>query len=118
MSLDVYLYAAVKCEHCGKANKSEQVLYTANITHNLSMMAQAAGLYTVLWCPEEIDLTLAVDLIRSLEIGRDTLTIHASQFKAMNPKNGWGTYDDLLEFVENYLDACREHGSAYVVASV
>lgn len=117
MSLDVYLYAPTECEHCGKPSKSTEVLYTSNITHNLSGMADAAGLYDVLWRPDERFYTHAKQLIPPLKSGLARLKAHAADYTAMNPKNGWGKYEYLVDFVENYLQACKSYPKSYVIAS-
>jgi hypothetical protein len=30
-------------------------------------------------------------------------------YKEFNPANGWGSYEGLVKFTENYLKACREY---------
>jgi len=52
MSLDVYLEVT-----------KPTTIFEANITHNLNRMAQAAGIYEALWCPDEIGITKAAQLI-------------------------------------------------------
>ena len=42
-------------------------VFTSNITHNLGKMAEAAGIYKHLWCPEEIGITKAKQLIQPLK---------------------------------------------------
>lgn len=51
MSLDITLYTPM-CAHCGRSGEG----YSANITHNLGAMAEAAGIYLALWRPEEIGI--------------------------------------------------------------
>lgn len=123
MSLDVSLYSEETfqvCPHCGtrctKLEERQEELYTANITHNLGGMAEAAGLYKPLWRPEEIGIKRASDLIPLLEKGLEALRIAPSTFKSLNPPNGWGNYEGLVKFVQNYLDACRKYPNAQVKA--
>lgn len=87
-----------------------------NITHNLSAMANAAGLYNVLWRPEEIGVTKAVQLIDPLSIGLHALQVSESDMKKLNPSNNWGDYEGLVQFVEHYLEACRSYPDADVRA--
>lgn len=89
-------------------------VYTANITHNLNHMADAAGIYNELWRPDEIGVTYARDLIEPLRSGLVRLASDPDKYKALNPENGWGTYEGLVGFVERYLDACRRHPNATV----
>lgn len=99
MSLDVYLL----CKHCG------QSVFSQNITHNLGNMASAAGLYQALWCPNEIGITKAAQLIPILENGINRLNKNPVEFKKYEPKNGWGTYADFVPWVAAYLEACIEN---------
>ncbi len=58
MSLDVYLEIM-----------QPAVVYESNITHNLTEMADAVGIYKYLWRPEELGITKAKDLIKPLADG-------------------------------------------------
>lgn len=88
-----------------------------NITHNLNVMAEAAGIYKELWRPDEIGITKASQLIAPLQAGLDLLLSDPDRFKQYNPKNGWGEYESLVEFVENYLEACEDNPDATVEVS-
>ena len=89
-------------------------VYWRNITHNLNDMAEAAGIYEHLWRPDEIGITKAKGLIRPLTEGLARLESDPDKFRRFNPSNGWGTYDGLVEFVREYLDACRQWPNAHV----
>src|ERR1044072_7170767 len=95
MSLDVYIMSRVKHnewqkkrenslaeagemkgliplieEYYGNREPDEkEELYWANITHNLGMMADAAGIYKQLWRPEELGIKKAGELIAPLTEG-------------------------------------------------
>jgi hypothetical protein len=92
-------------------------VFDANITHNLTTMAHAAGIYTCLWRPEEIGITHAGQLIEPLQRGLERLRAEPSQFIELEPANGWGTYADFVPWVERYLEACRENPYAEVSVS-
>lgn len=92
-------------------------VYDANITHNLNTMAGVAGIYMPLWRPEEIGIDTAEQLIEPLEKGLAELRADPDKYKVYNPDNGWGNYDLLVRFVENYLDACKTHPKAKVDVS-
>jgi hypothetical protein len=92
-------------------------VYSANITHNLNKMAGEAGIYEALWRPEEIGITKAGQLIEPLEKGLALMESDPGRFKAFNPKNGWGSYDGFVPWVEKYLSACREYPDADVCVS-
>jgi hypothetical protein len=116
MSLDVYLEAGpegdVPCEKCGAVG--EDRLFSRNITHNLGQMASAAGLYTLMWRPEEVGITKAEQLIKPLSEGLACLVAEPEKFQKFNPENGWGHYDGLVEFVKAYLGACQRYPHAKV----
>lgn len=105
MSLDVYLEKLVR-----------RPVFEGNITHNLGGMADAAGIYKALWRPEEIGVVHAWQLVDLLTDGLALLRSDPERFRAMEPDNGWGTYEGLCEFVEQYLAACKEHPDADVTA--
>lgn len=89
-------------------------VYEGNITHNLAAMADDAGLYLFLWRPEEVCIKYARELIPHLEEGLALLKSQPTRFKKFNPSNLWGDYEYLVKFVEQYLEACREHPDAEV----
>lgn len=93
-------------------------VFSANITHNLGEMAGYAGnLYKLLWRPEELFINRANELILPLEKSLQLLKSDPEYFKKYNPENGWGTYEGLVIFVENYLRACKEYPDADIHVS-
>jgi hypothetical protein len=92
-------------------------VYSENITHNLGAMAKEAGIYGCLWRPDEMKITKAKELIEPLREGLHNLKSEPERYKKFNPENGWGSYDVLVSFVENYLNACYEHPDADVEVS-
>lgn len=121
MSLDLRLYMPTKesgaCSNdCGHEclKDAETRVYDANITHNLVRMAAAAGIYEVLWYPEDLKITKAGDLIPFLTAGLDKLQADPAYFKQFDAPNGWGTYDHFVPFVAACLEACRENPEARV----
>lgn len=92
-------------------------IYSRNITHNLNAMAEAAGIYKALWRPEEIGVTKAGELVPLLADGLAKLEADPERFKVYNPHNGWGSYGGLVDFVRDYLSACRDNPDADVSVS-
>jgi len=92
-------------------------VYEANITHNLGSMARAAGIYEACWRPEEIGAVKASDIIPILERGFKDMRERPEYYKEFNAKNGWGTYDEFVPWVESYLNACREYPDAIIKVS-
>lgn len=113
MSLDVYLTLPA-CEHCGS---DEREVYDRNITHNLGAMASYAGLYDPLWYPDESGHEYARNLIEPLRSGIERLRAEPDFFRKFNPSNGWGDYEGLLNFAEEYLAACERYPNATVGVS-
>jgi hypothetical protein len=95
-------------------------VYSANITHNLGKMASHVDvgdgltLYQILWRPDEIaiPLTTARQLIVYLAQGMNVLLDDAERLYEFNPENGWGNYNNLLNFTKQYLVACMENPDA------
>ena len=106
MSLDVYLTAVRPTE-----------VYSRNITHNLNKMAEEAGIYYHVWRPDEIGITKASELILPLTKGLQRLLSSPEVFKAFDAPNGWGRYENLVEFVRAYRDACEANPDADVEVS-
>lgn len=111
MSLSVFLEVYADT---GGSEPHRVELYWANITHNLNRMAQEAGVYQHLWRPEEIGIERAEQLIEPLTKALETLKAEPGRFTALNPENGWGSYDGFVPWIERYLAACKEHPKARV----
>ena len=122
MSLDITLYDApepVECSHCGVTSPKAHEIFSINITHNLGGMAGAAGLYSVLWRPDEMTppVKVARDAIPFLESGLNELKSNPGKYRAMNPKNGWGNYEALEGTATLYLKACMDYPDAEISVS-
>ena len=118
MSLDIYFKQGDQCEKCGHvSDRNQRTVYDANITHNLGRMANAAGIYGILWRPDENGVATAHDLIARLERGIAAMEAAPARFRAFDAANGWGTYDDFLPWLRRLLDAAREFPGANVEVS-
>jgi hypothetical protein len=121
MSLDVYLEGPHEerkcvCVECGDSHTrtSGETYYSNNITHNLTRMAEAAGIYMALWRPDELGLTKAAQLIEPLRAGLQKLIERPELYQGFDPPNKWGNYQGLVSFVKNYLTACEAHPEAFI----
>lgn len=92
-------------------------VFEQNITHNLVEMAEAAGLYAVMWRPDENGVEIAAQALPILEAGLAALKADPERFKALNPSNGWGTYGGFVKAVEAYIEACHENPDATIEVS-
>ena len=91
-------------------------VFDGNITHNLAKMAEAAGIYGVVWQPEKNEIHIAAELIEPLKKGLAKLQSEPDRFKQLNPSNGWGSYEQLVSFLTAYLEACQLYPTAQVTA--
>lgn len=84
--------------------------WSGNITHNLGMMAGNClswddyTLYDLLWRTEEPSFD-KYKYISALSYCLDTLKKDPEHFKKFNPENGWGTYEQLCDFVKEFIKA-------------
>lgn len=110
MSLDLYFYQ--------DRDHTIQVADSLNITHNLRAMAEAAGIYEVVWRPEEVFVTpKAHNIDPILREGIVRLLAYPDHFKQFDAPNGWGVYEHFMSFLKDLYWTCLKHPNAYVVAS-
>ena len=136
MSLDVTLIRKRWISYdAGKTLEvNYETMYDSNITHNLTTMAEKAGIYEALWRPhrlssdynkdlddeiefEENCTMYAKDIIEELEEGLEDLKLRPAFFEKFNSDNGWGLYENFVPFVEKYLDACKQYPDSIVKVS-
>ena len=110
MSLDVSL----RINQCPTCKRTEIVFDWSGMTHNMTTMADNAGIYYALWMPEEINAVYAKDIVEILEKGLKKMKARPSFYKKFNPSNGWGSYDGFLQFVEAYYTACKNNPDAII----
>lgn len=107
MSLDIYL-----------SEMREVDIFSHGITHNLNKMAELAGIYKCLWHPSENGITKAYQLVQPLIDGLTLMKEYPEQFKKLDAKNGWGTYEQFIPWIEELLKACRDNPLAKVSVSI
>lgn len=138
MSLDVALKKKF-FKTTDKVNFEEcyDIVFDYNITHNLGGMADKANLYEALWRPhrlkenynipeddydaeyefESSNTVYASEIIPILQSGLSRLKSGRKYYEQFNPENGWGNYDGLVKFVEEYLKACLEFPDAIIITN-
>lgn len=104
MSLDLTLYTTVNVGQ----GPEDITMASFNITHNLTDMAQAAGIYHVLWRPEECGIQQASQLVTPLQEGLAILESNPDAFHEFDPCNGWGSYEGFIIVVYQVLQACKD----------
>lgn len=108
MSLDISLMN--KLEGCEEYVE----VWSANITHNVARMARAAGLYDVMWDSND---KKSRDIKPLLILGIKELKDNPEKYKAMNPSNGWGSYEHLLFCAENFLSQIKKYPASEISSS-
>lgn len=105
MSLDVYL------------KEKGEIVFEANITHNLGRMAKNCGVYYACWRPEEINCNKAKHILPTLKNGIEILKYDPVYYSQFNSPNGWGQYENFLPWLEEYAMACEIYPEATIEVS-
>jgi hypothetical protein len=102
MSLDLWL-ESVPCKECNNMVRLDSHNYTYNVAEMWYQIFPESRSFVDIDC-----LTGKESLIR-LEQARIKLQLYPEDFKKVNPKNGWGSYESFLEFINNLIDDALEH---------
>lgn len=119
MSLNIYLQDVIelKCS-CGQSHDvPTNIVYEANITHNLTAMADEAGIYQAIWRPEENNFKKASDIFDIVDKGVRDMDKRPLHYRKFNSENGWGTYEDFVPWLEDLRDALEEYPNAIISVS-
>lgn len=106
MSLDFYLMADT-----GAPEESREDIFDVNYTHNVIPMWKLAGVFDALYNSKG---KLAGELVDTLAQGVAAMETNPAAYIALNPSNGWGSYETALPFLKNILRMCRLHPKAIV----
>ena len=98
-------------------DKWEGSVFSKNITHNLSTMADnvpvgdGATLHDIMWDLEDKfpNRTKAKQIAIPLTKALIYINTHEKEISEYNPENGWGTYEQLLEFTKEFQMACIDN---------
>lgn len=90
------------------------VVFDANITHNLGAMAKEAGIYNAIWHPEEIGVEYAEEIIEIIEKGLTAMKSNPERYKKYDDPDGWGLYENFVRWVEELLNALKENPNAKI----
>ena len=64
---------------------NDEYVFSYNITHNLSQMADYAKLYSCVWKPNENEIYLAQQLVKPLKAGLNLLKKKPESCKVFSP---------------------------------
>lgn len=114
MSLDVTIFKA------GPHKENNE--WSANVTHNLTKMAQHIPvyytidheeyentLYYLVWRPEEYNCDNTDIVAQALQSGIAYMVLHREELLQYNPSNGWGSYDSFLLWLIEYWKECLDN---------
>jgi hypothetical protein len=121
MSLDIYIneareskeFCECECGHIHERNYQKQIKHL-NVTHNLVQMANALGVYDIIWRPEENGITECRQLIEHLEIAFKKMKANPQEYKKYEPSNGWGSLLTFESFLYEYIEVCKENPEALI----
>lgn len=82
-----------------------------NYTHNCNGMIRDAGFTE--W-PYAVEDWSAARLADELDSAIRNLEADPKRYRAMDPPNGWGSYDSLLPVLRKVRDQCRTYPSTTV----
>lgn len=105
MSADMWL-------HLPTANGDQELeatVFEGNLTYNLSPMLYEAG-----WEWHGQEGKTAETLLPLAESVLSNLKETPDKYQEMNPPNGWGNYDQAVEFMEKLVRACRAYPQSIV----
>ena len=96
MSLDIYIRA-----------KREVDIYESNITYNLAPMYykcvdKEKGM-------EKLNGMTCKDALPILNNAINDLIDNQTEYEKLNPSNGWGSYEGLLEELKKMKECCEEN---------
>jgi len=100
MSLDIRFYLETGGDPEGIK------VFETNITHNVGVMAREAGIYKSIWRPDEMGVKCAGEIVETIEGGLERMKANPEKFKLLQ-HSSWGTYDQFVEWVEEYLNKCK-----------
>jgi len=102
MSADVW----IEREACATCGRGEDRADDMNLTYNLTPMLRAAGMPP--WRDFMGMRARAAGAIWQRVV--DELRSDRERFEAMNPPNGWGSYEQAVEVLTRFAAACLAAG--------
>lgn len=81
---------------------------------NLAPMAEELRVYDYIWHPSVVR---AANLIYPLGEALLVLLEHEDHYRTLEPSNGWGKYEHLVEFLTQYIRACAKFKNAVIEVS-
>jgi len=109
MGADIY----INCSCC------ENTVFEVSYTHNIVNMTHAALNTSHYTWSEEYQGKKASEIAPLLENLITVLEKDPERYRAMNPENGWGSYDGMMiHYLKPFLRACKEYPDGVLDFSV
>ena len=93
--------------------KNKSVIGIGNMTWNVAEMYYKAMGKSLL----DLDNLLVKDVVPILAAGICNMIKNKSDYVKLNPPNGWGSYDDALEFLMEILKECTKNPLCILVVN-
>jgi hypothetical protein len=114
MSLEIQLYCNVEL---GGKEPERIGLFQTSITANLLNMGKRTGHWEFIWEPGENNIWFAYQMRPFLE-SAITFCLENKEFlSTFNHKSGYGTYEEFLTILQEYLEACKRWPLARIYTS-
>lgn len=94
----------------GPGDSNDEV-YHLNVTYNLSPMLKACGWR---WDKELLEGARAADIGEPALATLEALKADPEGLRKLNPPNGWGSYDELVEVWAEFVEAIERYPEATV----
>lgn len=105
MSYDVYL--EIDTGGAEPAALGDSLNYTYNCGPMFRLALGRDGI-------NSLEGELAGTAIQTLRSGIAEMEDEPGKYKALNPENGWGSYEGALQFLRDILTACVRHPKATI----
>jgi hypothetical protein len=112
VSLDISLY--VNCEDAGDGEQHTLTLFESNMTHNVSPMWREAGCFDALY---ESHGQVAGRYIEALNAAVASMSSDPARYRALDPKNGWGSYVTAFPWLQEVRNAFERYPKAKICVS-
>lgn len=109
-SLRIALPGREACAHCGRGPDDERTVGRWDPTWNLGPMLRLAGLEFGTDSP--LHGRPARDWATALRAALAAMDAAPDRFRALDPPNGWGSYDSLLPVLREMLAVCERYPDA------
>jgi hypothetical protein len=112
MSYDISIWVPARpaCAHCDRGPDDETCAGRWDPTWNLGPMLRAAGFEPGSDSP--LHGRPATEWAAVLRGAIERMEAEPERFRAMNPENGWGSYDGILPVLREMLEVCERYPHA------